>query len=296
VIIDPQTIAEPFLQALREEVRGLPPVKLVGLLGTNDRGAQVYADYTAKGCEAVGIGFELRRLDPEVVSQQIFEANLDPAVHGVMVYYPVFGGARDRSLQNEVAPEKDVEGLHASWAGRLYHDIRHVDPAGQKKALLPCTPLGIVKAFEALGVVDTTRGPRRQAEGLVVTIFNRSEVVGRPLAAMLAHDGAKVWSFDIDGCVLYEGTRSTPTDVDRATALAASDVVVTGVPARDFPQVRAAELKPGATCVNFSHVCNLHDDVATKAKHVLLRVGPITVAMLLRNTLRLYRNFHGAKG
>ena len=57
----------------------------------------------------------------------------DPTVHGVMVYYPIFHGARDRSLQNEVAPEKDVEGLHASWSGRLYHDIRTIDPEGKKR-------------------------------------------------------------------------------------------------------------------------------------------------------------------
>lgn len=294
-LVDPQGLAAPFLSAVRDEVAALPPIRLVGLLATTDRASQVYADYTARGCDAVGIRFELRRLgDPEVVSETVFTLNQDPAVHGVMVYYPIFGGARDRSLQNEVAPEKDVEGLHATWSGRLYHDIRTIDPEGKKKAILPCTPLGIVKAFEALGVFDVQKGPRRQAEGLVATVFNRSEVVGRPLAVMLAHDGAKVWSFDINGCVLYEGRRSTPSDMDRATALAQSDIVVAGVPSRDFTPIRAAELKPGATCVNFSHVANLADDVVARARHVLLRVGPITVAMLLRNTVRLYRNFHHA--
>jgi 5,10-methylene-tetrahydrofolate dehydrogenase/methenyl tetrahydrofolate cyclohydrolase len=293
-LVDPQALAAPFVAAVRAEVASLPPIRLLGLLATSDRGSQVYCDYTARGCEAVGIRFEQRWLDPEQVSATIFECNADPAVHGVMVYYPIFHGARDRSLQNEVAPEKDVEGLHATWSGRLYHDIRTIDPEGKKKAILPCTPLGIVKALEALKVYDESKGPRKQAEGLTITVFNRSEVVGRPLAAMLAHDGARVLSFDIEGCVLYEGWRSTTTDLDRATALAQSDVVITGVPSRDFPPVRAAELKPGVTCINFSHLNNLADDVAERSKHVLLRVGPITVAMLARNTLRLYRNFHGA--
>ena len=123
-------------------------------------------------------------------------------------------------------------------------------------------------------------------------VFNRSEVVGRPLAAMLAHDGAKVYSFDIDGVVEFAGKETRETNVDRATALAESDVVITGVPSREFEKIRADELKDGVTCVNFSHFNNLADDVDQKAKDVLIRVGPVTVAMLLRNTLRLYRNFH----
>lgn len=292
-VVDPSTIAAPFLDQLRAEVLALKAsIRLVGLLGTDDRASQVYSQYAAQGCESVGIVYEQRQLPREDISRELFMLNDDPAAHGVMVFYPIFGGARDRSLQNELRPEKDVEGLHAMWSGRLYHDVRTVDPEGKKKAILPCTPLGIVKALEALQVYDASKPPRRQAEGLVVTIFNRSEVVGRPLAAMLAHDAAKVFSFDIEGAVIYEGMRSTASDIDRKTALAQSDVVITGVPSRDFPQVRAAELKADATCINFSHVNNLHDDVVDRAKHVLFRTGPVTVAMLLRNTVRLYRNFH----
>lgn len=292
-VVDSSAIAAPFLEQIRQEVQHLgATIRLVGLLGTDDRASQVYSQYAAQGCEKVGIEYEQRRLVPEEISREVFLLNDDPAVHGVMVYYPIFGGARDRSLQNELRPEKDVEGLHAVWSGRLYHDVRTVDPEGKKKAILPCTPLGVVKALEALGVYKVDRGPRRHAEGLVAVIFNRSEVVGRPLAAMMAHDGAKVFSFDIDGAVLYEGLRTTASDMDRTTALAQADIVITGVPTREFPQVRAAELKPGATCINFSHVNNLHEDVVGKAAHVVFRTGPITVAMLLRNTLRLYRNFH----
>lgn len=294
-VVDPSTIAAPFLEQLRAEVQALnASIRLVGLLGTDDRASQVYSQYAAQGCESVGIVYEQRRLAREDISRELFMLNDDPSVHGVMVFYPIFGGARDRSLQNELRPEKDVEGLHALWSGRLYHDVRTVDPEGKKKAVLPCTPLGIVKALEALRVYDASKPPRQQADGLVITIFNRSEVVGRPLAAMLAHDGATVFSFDIEGAEIYEGMKSTPTDIDRKSALARSDVVITGVPTRDFPQVRAAELKEGATCINFSHVNNLHDDVVDRAKHVLFRTGPVTVAMLLRNTVRLYRNFHGA--
>lgn len=67
---------------------------------------------------------------------------------------------------------------------------------------------------------------------------------------------------------------------------------MTGVPDREFPKIAAAELKDGATCVNFSHVNNLAQDVEERAAHVISRVGRVTVAMLLRNTVRLYENFH----
>jgi methylenetetrahydrofolate dehydrogenase (NADP+)/methenyltetrahydrofolate cyclohydrolase len=157
---------------------------------------------------------------------------------------------------------------------------------------LPCTPLGIVKALQHMGRLRAGAPPRTSAEGVVATIFNRSEVVGRPLAAMLAHDGARVYSFDIDGVQLYEARDARPFSITRAEALAASNVVVTGVPSRDFPPVRAAEIQTGASCINFSHFNNLGEDIAEAAGHLLKRVGPITVAMLLRNTLRLYRNFH----
>lgn len=293
-IVAARDIAKPYLDEVRGEVaaQGLK-IRLQGFLTTAARPSQVYSDYAARGCERVGIEYGARQVDPEALSREIFTANQDPDVHGVIVYYPVFGGIRDRSLQNEVAPEKDVEGLHASWATRLYNDVRYVDAGNTKKAILPCTPLGIVKALNAMGATDRSAGPHRSAAGRTITIFNRSEVVGRPLAAMLAHDGALVYSFDVDGLVVYEGkeTRES-TEVDRAQALSTSDIVITGVPDRSFDLVRAAEIKPGATCINFSHVKNLADDVPERAGAILRRVGPITVAMLLRNTLRLYRNFH----
>lgn len=292
-IVDPHQLAQPFLDDVKAEVQALPPIRLVGLLATDRPDARSYSDTAARGCARVGIEYQVRQVaSPEDVSREIWRVNQDPAVHGLIVYYPIFGGERDRSLQNEVDPEKDVEGLHGTWTQRLYNDVRWVSEPEGKKAILPCTPVGIVKALDALGVYRRDLPPRRQAEGRVITIFNRSEVVGRPLAALLAHDGACVWSFDVGDVKRYERERVEVATIDRASALAQSDAVVTAVPSPDFPLVRAAELKPGVVCVNVSWTKNLHDDVVEKAAHVLLRVGPLTVAMLLRNTLRLFRNFH----
>ncbi|MBL4849749.1 MAG: bifunctional methylenetetrahydrofolate dehydrogenase/methenyltetrahydrofolate cyclohydrolase [Planctomycetes bacterium] len=284
-------VAAPYLAEVRAQVAELgEPLRLVGILSSETQASDVYANYAAQGCAKVGIEFERRHATPEGVSGEIYRASEDPTVHGIIVFYPVFGGTRDRSLQNEVAPEKDVEGLHTRWSRLLYNDQRHIDPERIKKAILPCTSLGIVKALRHMGNLANNCPPREAARGQTITIFNRSEVVGRPLAAMLAHDGAKVYSFDIDGPLLYEGRETLPTSVDRATALAESTVVITGVPSTSFPLLRGAELREGASVINFSHVKNLDPSVSERAGQILKRVGPITVAMLLRNTLRLYRN------
>jgi methylenetetrahydrofolate dehydrogenase (NADP+)/methenyltetrahydrofolate cyclohydrolase len=304
VLVSADDIARPFRESVRAQVQALgAPIKLRGILASEPRGPEarpdpreVYAQYAASACHDVGISFELRAVPRLEVEDAIGSANEDPQVHGVIVYYPVFGGERDRTLQDEVALEKDVEGLSAHWVYSLYHDVRTVGVDDSRKAVLPCTPLAIVKAFEHLGVYakDLARGT--QARGKTVAVFNRSEVVGRPLAAMLAHDGARVFSFDVDGCLEYEAKDVRESRATRAAALAAADAVVTGVPSRDFPLVQASEIKPGAVCVNFSTVKNMADDVIARASAFLPRVGPITVAMLLRNTLRLYENFHRSPG
>ncbi|RMG12078.1 MAG: bifunctional methylenetetrahydrofolate dehydrogenase/methenyltetrahydrofolate cyclohydrolase [Planctomycetota bacterium] len=292
---DAAAIAEPYYEEVRSELSSLGArIRLVGLLANEDRASQTYSGYAAKGCAKVGMDYEARSVSREDVEAAVLEAGADPEVHGIVVYYPIFGGARDRSIQNLVPMEKDVEGLHIRWTTMLYHDERYLDPEQRKKPILPCTPLGILKALDALGVTHPERG-RESAAGLVATVFNRSEVVGRPLAAMLSNNGARVYSFDIHGVVRYEARRTFPCDVDRATALASSDVVITGVPSRSFEKIRGAELKPGAVCVNFSQFENFAPDIEERAAAYLPRVGPITVAMLLRNTLRLYRNFHAPK-
>lgn len=292
VLVSADEIAKPFRDSVRAAVASLGrPVTLRGILASERRASGVYADYTAKGCADVGIRFDLVNVSRHEVEDAIGAANDDPSVHGVIVYYPVFGGERDRTIQDVIAPEKDVEGLNSRWAYMLYHDVRSVDERG-RKAILPCTPLAIVKALEHLGVYAEGAAPKTQVRGKTATIFNRSEVVGRPLAAMLAHDGAKVYSFDLDGALLYEDHKTKETATSRAQALAESDIIITGVPARDFELVRKDEVKPGAVCVNFSTFKNMEDSVIERARAFLPRVGPITVAMLLRNTLRLFENYH----
>jgi len=302
-IFDPAEIATAFRQEIRAEIAALgEPILLRGFLGTAtgstaaaDRGpSHTYAEYTRKGCDDVGVKFDLVEVPRLEIERAIEAANADTGVHGILVYYPVFGTEQDAYLRELVDAGKDIEGLHRFWARCLYENRRFLDAAKTKKAILPCTPLAVLKLLDAAGATDPT-APRPLA-GKRAVVFNRSEVVGRPLAAMLANDGAHVTSFDIDGALelvpgesdaghLIRETRET-----RASALAGADIVVTGVPSKTFPKVTGDEIREGAYCVNFSTQKNFDDSILGKAKIFIPRVGPMTVTMALRNTVRLYLN------
>ncbi len=299
-VVDPATVAAAFRTALRAEVAALPErLTLMGLLTEGHAPSATYATYTQKGCEEVGIRFDLRVVSPTDAERTLRDAGGDPAVHGILVYYPLTGPDRDPWLRELVDPRKDIEGLHSFWARCLYENRRFVDAARTKRTILPSTPLAILKLLEAAGVSHAGTGGTRPLAGVRACVFNRSEVVGRPLAAMMANDGAEVVSFDIEGARLFlpdeEGgahcTRATA--ITRAAALAQADVVITGVPSRAFPLVRADELKDGAVCLNFSTFRNFDDSALEKARVFVPRVGPMTVTMALRNTVRLYRHNHG---
>ena len=290
ITIDPAQVAARY----REEIRGQlaatsEPLRLVGILGGDHAPSKTYASYAERACAELGIEFELRSCERLRAEAVIREANADPRVDGMMVYYPIFGGEHDVYLRDLVEPAKDVEGMHSCWVRLLYENRRFLDDGKTRKAILPCTPLAILKLVDAAGSVPFA--------GRTVTIFNRSEVVGRPLASMMAHDGARVYSFDVDGPLRFEpparpdGAYSLhETGVTRAQALAESEIVITGVPSKRFELVSAAELRPGSLCINFSTYKNFSEDILGKAATFIPRVGPMTVLMVIRNALRLRDN------
>jgi methylenetetrahydrofolate dehydrogenase (NADP+)/methenyltetrahydrofolate cyclohydrolase len=281
------------------------PLTLLGLLADGDAPSATYAEYTRKGCEDVGIRFELRKVLHSDAERAVREVSADPEVHGILVYYPIGGSERDRWLRELVDPRKDIEGLHSFWARCLYENRRFVDSAQRLAAVLPSTPLAILKLLDEAGASkpDFARAPdgalrhaQRPLDGTTVCVFNRSEVVGYPLAAMMANDGAEVYSFDVDGPKLFvpgdgdDAHRTRSTFITRKDALARSSVVITGVPSRSFPLITRDELKPGAICLNFSTLRNFAPDVVEQASVFVPRVGPMTVTMALRNTVRLYKH------
>jgi methylenetetrahydrofolate dehydrogenase (NADP+)/methenyltetrahydrofolate cyclohydrolase len=294
-VIDPAAVAQTFRDQIRAQVAAEPDrLQLVGILAGDYAPSKTYAAYAERACTDLGVAFELRRFARLEVDAAIRDANADPNVHGVMVYYPIFGTEQDNYLRDSIDPAKDVEGLHSSWARALYENRRFVDVARTKKAILPCTPLAILKLVQAAGWFAAQGRP---LEGRTVTIFNRSEVVGRPLASMMAHDGARVFSFDVNGALVFQPdadpARShsvSETRITRAEALAQSEIVITGVPSKQFELVRGDELLADCLCVNFSTYKNFSDDILGRAGAFIPRVGPMTVLMVIRNALRLHQN------
>jgi 5,10-methylene-tetrahydrofolate dehydrogenase/methenyl tetrahydrofolate cyclohydrolase len=293
-VIDAADVAEPFRAETREMVAGLGrQLRVVGLLSQSDGPAHTYAQYARRGAEDAGITMDLWQLTGDRAAESIREANADPAVDGIFLYYPLADPIEDRWLRELVDPRKDVEGMHSFWSRLLYENRRYVDDNGSLRAILPCTPLGILKLLDAAGLRARGHGEQAPLEGVVACVINRSEIVGRPLSAMLANDGATVYSLDLTGSLVFEPAIGRhahavrDSDSDRAAALREADVVITGVPSREFPLVRADEIKAGAICVNFSEFRNFDESVLDVASAFVPRVGPMTVAMATRNLVRL---------
>lgn len=264
----------------------------MGLLATGYAPSKTYAEYTRLGCEDVGIEFVLKEVHRTNIEQAIESANQDKDIHGIIIYYPIFGSSQDNYIKDLVDYRKDIEGLNTFWLRRLYSNERFMNELHTMKAILPCTPLAVMKMLEEAKAF----GPdaKQHLKDKTVTIFNRSEVVGRPLASMMANDGAKVYSFDISGPLLVTKEHVDESKISRADALKESDIIITGVPSRDFPMIEAQEIGDDVVCLNFSTVKNFTVEAKEKAKVFVPRVGPMTVTMALRNTLRLYNNYHGS--
>lgn len=150
--VDPAAVAARFRSELRSQIAALPePLVLAGILATDQGPSKTYAEYTRKGCEDVGIRFDLRHVPRLEAERTILEVNADPKVHGAFVYYPIFGTEQDVYLRDLLSPEKDVEGLNSFWTRCLYENRRFLDAAQTRKAILPCTPLAVLKLLEAAG-------------------------------------------------------------------------------------------------------------------------------------------------
>ncbi|KLO19896.1 NAD(P)-binding protein [Schizopora paradoxa] len=333
LLIKSDTVAEAFHNEVKSGLASCSrPPKLVGILASSSAPSRSYATFTKKQCEDLGFQFVLKTTgaaespdlgEGEGVEEAIIEANEDETVDGIMVYYPIFNVQQDGYLQQVVSPLKDVEGLNVKFHYNLYHNIRFIKPGsllaaepsriatalsssdevppGTVKSILPCTPLAVVKCLEHVGVYNTLLKYGDRAYGKTITVVNRSEVVGRPLAALLSNDGARVFSVDIDS--VQEYTKRPQTESTQARkyhphhivhscsktlqeCLALSDVVITAVPSASY-KVKTDWLKDGCVCVNVSSEKNFEKDVREKASIYIPAVGKVTILMLLRNLLRL---------
>lgn len=296
------TISKQYVEEITSEIAKLSfQPKLVGFLANGDPAAKMYADWTCKTCESLGFKYELIETGKHDLESKLVKANSDAKVNGIMVYFPVFGDKQDQYLQQLISPEKDVEGLNFLYYHNLYHNIRFLDPPNnEQKSILPCTPLAMVKILEYLGVYNKILHYGNRLYGKKIMIVNRSEIVGRPLAALLANDGATVYSVDLNNIQQYtrgddlSEQRHKVIDLDQSENTIEKlaphcDVIITGVPTDNY-RFPTEYVTNGTVVINFSSTKNFSDDIKQKAGIYVPNIGKVTISMLLRNLLRLINN------
>jgi methylenetetrahydrofolate dehydrogenase (NADP+)/methenyltetrahydrofolate cyclohydrolase len=240
---------------------------LATILVGEDPASQVYIANKRKLSLEVGIADLHRHLTASTSHDEIAalldELNSDDEVSGILLQLPVPAPLNGQALTELIAPEKDVDGLTPISAGRLTQGA-----AG----LRPCTPLGVIELLDRHGV---------ELEGAEAVVVGRSDLVGKPVASLLLQRNATV-------TICHSRTRDLPAVCARADVL----IAAVGVPKLIGP----AHVKPGAAVidvgmnriesglvgdVDFDAVL----DVAGLLTPVPGGVGPMTIAMLLRNTL-----------
>ncbi len=249
---------------------GHPPGLATILVG-EDPASAVYVANKRKACAEAGIADYHRHLGAEVSQEEVAavieEANENPLVSGILLQLPVPKGLRGPELTALIAPEKDVDGLTPVSAGRL---------AQGTPGLRPCTPLGVIELLEAHDV------PLAGAEAVVI---GRSELVGKPVAALLLERNATV-------TICHSRTRDLPAVCSRADVL----IAAVGVPRL----IGAEHVKEGAAVIDVGinrlpeGLCGDVDFAAAARRAGLITpvpggVGPMTIAMLLQNTVTAAR-------
>ncbi|MEI7888872.1 MAG: bifunctional methylenetetrahydrofolate dehydrogenase/methenyltetrahydrofolate cyclohydrolase FolD [Actinomycetes bacterium] len=243
---------------------------LATIIVGDDPASAVYVANKHKACEEAGfVGFhnELSATaSAEEISEVIARLNADAAVDGILLQLPLPEHLDAGSLTGEIAPEKDVDGLTPTSAGLL---------ALGRPGMRPCTPLGVVELLDREGV---------DLGGLHVVIVGRSALVGKPLASLLLERNATV-------TICHSHTR------DLAAVCLEADVLIAAV---GVPKLISGDwVKPGATVIDVGInrvdgglVGDVDYEAAAERACCITPVpggvGPMTIAMLLRNTLGAY--------
>ena len=287
-------------------------MNLVGILahdGPKRDDADLYSEHIGKVFMEDGIHYEVARVmgpRPQDMEAAIREANMRPDVTGIMVFYPIFVRrnpvrgpyknqltgvyykSHDDYLRDLVAPEKDVEGLGPTYNARwLYRERTSIDLNNSTDSFpVPCTALSVFKILEALGANWDTS---------TISIINRSEILGRPLAAMLARRGARVYSIDVDSVLQFlpHGRLRRVPDMNLEQCLQLSSIVISGVPSPAF-KMPCNFINPGSIVVNVAEFENVPIEPILDIPDVRFvpRVGKVTIAALQQNLIQLHRKFN----
>ena len=287
-IIDGKAIGLKVREQVAEDVaemiaEGYPPPGLATVLVGENPASEVYVRMKQRACAKAGIesfGYTLSATSTqEQVENLVAELNADPKVNGILVQLPLPSGLDDERVLNAIDIEKDVDGFHPINIGRLAQK-------GRESLFVPCTPNGCIYLLDEMNV---------QIEGANAVVLGRSNIVGMPLALLLVKRDATV-------TICHSRSQDLPGITRQADILLAA----VGRP----EMVKADWVKPGAVVIDVG--TNRIDDPSTEKGYRLVGdvdfdevkevagmlspspggVGPMTIAMLLRNTVRSAKMAH----
>jgi methylenetetrahydrofolate dehydrogenase (NADP+)/methenyltetrahydrofolate cyclohydrolase len=290
-IIDGKRIAEEMraeLAAQVEELRdkGVTPGLTVVLVG-EDPASQVYVRMKGKACEQLGMKSETIRLPAETTEAELLgvveRLNADDTVHGILVQLPLPDQINEQRILHSLRPDKDVDGFHPVNVGK----VSIGDPTGFR----PCTPYGVQQMLVRSGV---------EIAGTHAVIVGRSNIVGRPMASLLLHKGR---GGNATVTVCHSRTRDLPAITRQA------DILIAAIGSAEF--VKGDWVKPDAVVIDVG--VNRVDDPSTAKGYKLVGdveydaasevasqitpvpggVGPMTITMLLYNTVQAARQWAG---
>jgi len=275
VAIAKQVRAEVARDAAALIARGVTPGLTVVLVG-DDPASAVYVRAKEKACREAGMNGKTVRLPAETSQADLLalidQLNADTTVHGILVQMPVPKPIDPQAVILRISAEKDVDGFHPVNVGRVW--------IGEKNGFAPCTPAGVMVMLEKAGV---------DVMGKNVVILGRSNIVGKPMVSLMVAASATV-------TVCHSRTR------DLASVCRGADILIAAIGKPAF--VKGDMVKPGAVVIDVG--INRVDDpthskgyrivgdvdfaavsqVASKISPVPGGVGPMTIAMLLKNTVR----------
>ena len=265
--MDGKALAERIRAEVAEEARAFGSLGLATVLVGDDAASEIYIRRKHEAAREAGITAHDHHLPAETTEDELLaliaELNGDDSVDGILVQLPLPGQIDEERALRAVDPIKDVDGFHPASAGQLYLD---------EPTFVPATPLGIMALLEEYDV---------PLEGARAVVIGRSTIVGKPAALLLLRANATV-------TICHSRTR------DLAAHVGEADVVVAAVGKADV--VTAEMVKPGSVVIDVGMnrtEDGLRGDVdpAAAERAVLITpvpggVGPMTIAMLLRNTIK----------
>jgi len=287
-ILDGKSVAATVLDECRTEAvallgKGISPGLAVVLVG-NDPASQVYVGSKTRTCSELGFHSLKIELPTETTQEQLLKVvqdlNADPSIHGILVQSPPPKHIDEEAIIRAIDPRKDVDGFHPENVAKLVLE----DHTG----FVPCTPAGCMKLLEVSGI------PTAGAEAVVI---GRSMIVGKPMALLLV---SKISNATVT--IAHSRSHDLPAICRRA------DILVAAVGRPEM--VKASWIKPGAVVIDVG--INRIDDPSKKSGYRLVGdvafdevaplcsaitpvpggVGPMTIAMLMKNTLQAARQFH----